>query len=600
MYRTQVRFFAEHQAFEADRPGNHGAAHDTLMCCPIDRPFDLSAPHRSNSMAKPPKKIPRQTSPQTTPTSPDPGLNPSGNLAVERASSDHSMITANPLPVESSQRSSVIVSHAHVQDAQSSATRTAEWVRRHSIDPETPALAGTSRDQSLPQPVFINPESADLLKLQAGDEDGLRYDKRKKAYVEMPGGFVMVSKTTDGWRQTHAGEAIPTGTRVEQIPGTMLWREVETPPLAKKTAATETAEVIVSPGRHSPSTEQRSALADASTLVSSLLSQQPIAVDLSAGQWKNWGRAARPESGESIEIDGKHYPIVAQGLRDDTGLVYLQHPGFAPDRFDAFENMLRHEPSRQPKWALKREGQWKVLDNHPPFEMSATQYVASAFNYLSAQSASNLARAVFDHVSAPQGVNAQSLSAMALTFRHWTDRANNQAPMHHLSDPLVMLPVLVPPAGSLPRVSLLTLPAPDSSPLQRLDLDPARFAQEWAAYTAGPTPAALRELFRSVLQRNGYNINTNPRQHSEGALIFHRPDVAAVFVLKLPRVVDNQVPRYASPGSELNDPDFRSRLSTAQRQQLENDLSHTEIIYLVGGVQQISADNPTLFMIREG
>jgi hypothetical protein len=147
---------------------------------------------------------------------------------------------------------------------------------------------------------------------------------------------------------------------------------------------------------------------------------------------------------------------------------------------------------------------------------------------------------------------------------------------------------------------LLTLPAPDSSPLQRLDLDPARFAQEWATYTAGPTPGALRELFSSVLQLNGYNINPTPRQHSEGALIFHRPDVAAVFVLKLPRIVDNQVPRYTSPGSELNNPDFLSRLSPAQRQQLENDLNHTEIIYLVGGVQQISPANPTLFMIREG
>ncbi|WP_454564449.1 hypothetical protein [Pseudomonas sp. AIG] len=557
-------------------------------------------------MAKPPKKIPRQASPQPPQASPDSVPSPH----VETVHFDPDTTTANPLasslsqvlPPTASQRSTVIISHAQNREAlaQASVSRTAEWVRRHSIDTEPFAQAGTSRDESVSHPVFINPESANQLKLQAGTEEGLRYDKRKKAYVEMPGGFVMVSKTADGWRQTHAGEASPTGASVEQIPGTMLWREVETPQPRPQTPSPATVEVIAGPSRHAPLPDERSALADASTLASNLLSQQSSALDLSAGQWKNWGKAARPESGESIEIDGKHYSIVPQSIQPDTGLVYLQHPGFAPERFDAFENMLRNEPSRQPKWALKRDGQWRVLDNHPPFEMSVTQYVATAFSYLSAQSASNLARALFDRVALPQGVNAQGLSVMALTFRHWLDRESHQALLHPLSDPLVMLPVLPPPAGGLARGGLLTLPSADSSLLQRLDLDSTHFAQEWAAYAAAPTAGAMRELFKTVLQRNGYTINPTSRQLREGALIFHRPGVAAVFVLKLPPIVANQVPRTTAPGSEFRDPDFQSRLSAEQQQRLERDLSRTEIIYLIGGVQQLSADHSTLFIVREG
>jgi hypothetical protein len=232
--------------------------------------------------------------------------------------------------------------------------------------------------------------------------------------------------------------------------------------------------------------------------------------------------------------------------------------------------------------------------------MSPIQYVSAAYNYLSEQSTRNLARAVFDRVSLPEGVNAHGLSVMALTFRHWVDRVNNEPPMHGLSDPLVMLPKLPTPPGSLAGGGLLTLPAHTSAGLLRLDFDPQRFPQEWGPYAAAPTPGNLRALLVNVLQHNGYSVNPSTRRLSEGALIFHRPGVAAVFVLKLPAIAGNQVPRSTPAGHELTDPVFLSRLNMAQKQQLDSHLAHIEVIHLVGGIQHISADNPTLFIVREG
>ncbi|WP_460929642.1 hypothetical protein [Pseudomonas sp. MC6] len=576
-------------------------------------------------MAKPPKKIPRTLPPDSHVTSvehsniaheantgenvhPAPGTanvpalaESSSANALPAAPEPRPTVTIHHLPPEASQRPPVIVHHL---PEVSTLANAAEWVALHFSENQQAAVASTSTRERAQHPVFINAESASRLKLQPDTEEGFRYDKRKKAYVEMPGGMVMVGRTPDGWRQTHAGESTPTGERVEQIPGTKLWRETDvTRPrhqAATDSVTTETTDAVPGPSRPPRLDEHTHVATDTSTLVEHLFSQQNVALDLSAGQWKNWGRATKPGSGESIEIDGQHFQIVAQGLRADTALVYLQHPGFSLDSYDAFENMLRHEPSRQPKWALKIQGHWKVLDNHAPFEMSARQYVSTAYNYLSEQSTSNVARAVFDRVSLPEGVNAHGLSVMALTFRHWVDRVNNEPPMHNLSDPLVMLPKLPTPPGHLPSGGLLTLPAYNSAVLQRLDFDPQRFPQEWAPYAATPTPGNLRALLVNVLQHNGYSINPTTRRLSEGALIFHRPGVAAVFVLKLPPIAGNQVPRTTPAGSELTDPAYLTRLSTAQKHKLDSHLAHTELIYLVGGIQHISPDNPTLFIVREG
>lgn len=554
-------------------------------------------------MAKPPKKIPRPTSPETPATLPHPLPDqPATSTADTGANPDPN----NPqtLPGAPAPRPSVIISPAPASRTVASTARVTDSLAMNPVHNEPFALAGTSSDERFSPPAYINPASVLLLKRKANDTEGFLYDKRNKTYVELPEGVVMVGRSADGWRQTFAGESTPTGQRVEQIPGSTLWREVDssrqaTDPWVDPLLA-EPAHVLAVPARRISAQEQALAASDTRALVADLVSRQDTALDLSTALWKNWGRTTRPESGESIEIDGLHYRIVPQIQGADSGLVYLQHPGFSPGRYDAFEDMLRHDPSRQPKWALKRDGLWRVLDDHPPFAMPQAQYVSTAFKHLSDPSIDNLARAVFDRVSLPDGITGDGLSVMTLTYRYWLDKVNHEAPGLGLSDPLLMLPTLSTLPGNMTGGRLLALPAPDVNLLQRLDFEPKKFPQQWDAYTAAPTPANLRALFAHILQDNGYTVTPSPRQLEENAVVFSPPNIAALFILKLPPVSGDHVARYTAPGSNFTNPQFLALLNSQNKQALKRFLDQTEVAYLVGGIQYLSVDHPTLFIVREG
>lgn len=550
-------------------------------------------------MAKPPRKISRPNAPETPATwphsTPGPWLPSVGDTGANAGLSSPPPLTDAPAP-----RPSVIISPAPPARTASGSARVADSPAPQPLPNQQSALAGSSGNARFSPPVYINPESALQLKRKASSEEGFLYDKRNKPYVELHEGIVMVGRAEDGWRQTYAGESTPTGQRVEQIPGSTLWREVAPSPHAPRPVDEQPAYAIAGSGRRTPPEERLSAERDTHRLVNSLASNEPTALDLSPGQWTNWGRTIRPESGESIDIDGLHYRIVAQHLRPDSGLVYLQHPGFTPNSYDAFESMLRHEPSRQPKWALKREGRWKVLDNHPPFAMSPTQYVSTAFKHLSQHSTGNLARAVFNRVSLPQGINGDGLSVMALTYRYWLDRLDNEAPGFGLADPLLMLPTLPRSTGGLAGSGVLALPAYNSSALQRLDFDPNSFPQQWDAYRQAPNATNLRALFVHILHDHGYSVTASARQLEENAVVFSPPNPGTLFILKLPPVSGDRVPRYTTPGSNFTDPGFLTLLNAQYTQQLNRFLAETEVVHLVGGIQHLPGDNPTVFIVREG
>ncbi|MFJ2487882.1 hypothetical protein [Pseudomonas sp. NPDC087639] len=458
-------------------------------------------------------------------------------------------------------------------------------------------------------PEFIFAEMAALLTSAENSPEGIRYGKHGTPYVDMEGGTVMISKATDGSvRHTHPGESSPTGALLEQIPGARLWRlkeptntRVKRPQPDVDSSPVETTEAIAGPSKRPRQESASSDTASTDALMETLFSRQPVALDLSSGQWRNWAKATRPENGDAVEIDGAHYQIVSRGGQPDTGLVYLQHPGFAPESYDAFENMLRNEPSRQPKWALKRNGQWSVLESHPPFEMPMTQYVAGAFKYLSNHCSNTIARAVFDHSTQSGAVTNHALSMMVLTFRHWVDRVNNDAPpARSLLDPLMLLPKLPTQPDRLFSGGILTLPSSSAEAFLRIDFDPQTFSTKWNAYVSAATPANLRSLFITVLQDNGYSVNPKTRALQEGALIFHREGIPAVFVLKLPRITGNSIPRNSLPGSEISSTVFQARLSAAAQQALNTHLAQNEVVYLMGGTQLKESGEPTLFMVREG
>ncbi|TDV50559.1 hypothetical protein EDF87_103191 [Pseudomonas helmanticensis] len=76
----------------------------------------------------------------------------------------------------------------------------------------------------------------------------------------------------------------------------------------------------------------------------------------------------------------------------------------------------------QPKWAIKRNKQWTVLDSVVPFEMPITQYISRTFRYLSDQSVNSLARDGFNQANRSEIIIAPGLALMNQVFRYWANR----------------------------------------------------------------------------------------------------------------------------------------------------------------------------------
>lgn len=560
-------------------------------------------------MAKPPKKIPAATSTDTSLSPPRPET--SADTRTDTGLSVPSSEGGSPTPGSSSS----MIPHEVPGQRPSVIVNTLPDPRPHSlVRPAQPAQGAADATppkasaMDVPDNVNIAPELAALLKNTPPTPEGFRHDKRGASYITMEDGTLwLVRRQSEGhYRQASAHDRNWLGAEVEKIPASPLWRRVEpTATSAERPLAdlerppVETIEVVAGPSKRPRHEQADTAPADA--LMESLISRQPNVLDLSAGPWKNWGKTNKPEHGDSIEIDGAHFSIVSTGGHPQTGLVYVQHPRFSPDDYDGFEHMLINEPSHQPKWAIQRNGQWHVVENHLPFEMPMTQYVSSAFKYLSEHTERTLARGVFDHSRQSRALDNHALSMMVLTLRHWHDRINNEAPTtHNLLDPLMLLPRLSAQPDSLYPGGLLSLPSSTARTFERIDFDPQKFPGEWAEYVASPTPANLRNVFGTLLRNNGYTVNPSSRLLQEGALIFHREGIAAVFVLKLPRITGNSIPRPTLPGAEIYGSEFQNRLTVAAQRELKAQLTQKQVIYLVGGVQQTEPGKKSVFIVREG
>ncbi|WP_150783370.1 hypothetical protein [Pseudomonas fluorescens] len=483
---------------------------------------------------------------------------------------------------------------------------------RWRVEPADRQSAGSGTHtpaQAVPSPLrFVPAHLAAVLSKAENSIDGIRYDKYKRLYVDMQKGTVLVRKNKDGhYQASSASELIPSGALLEQIPGTKLWRQKvqtvtdpqqDSQPTTRQRSA-ETDEPTPGPSKRRRLDDESSDSPDTDIIADTLLSNESIALDLSYAQWRNWGKNTQPQSGQSIEIDGLHYSIVPQAMQPGTRLVYLEHPGFSPGGYDAFEQMLLNNPSFQPKWAIKKDGRWNTVERRLPFEMSLSQYVASSFKYLSNHSANMIARAVFNHTSHSAPINAHGLALLSRTFHHWADRTTVDAPRRELADPLMMLPVL--PTTLSGTDTIISLPMPSAEALLRLDFDPKQIPQAWSEYVTNAPGSSLRSLFSTVLEHNGYTVNRTTRLLSEDALLFHREGLDAAFVLRFPlTTLLGNMKRNAMPGSELNDPAYRARIGEEQWQELSNRLDLSKVIYLLGNTQPISADQTTLVIVREG
>jgi hypothetical protein len=468
------------------------------------------------------------------------------------------------------------------------------WLAHNPDHDQRPAAAELPM---LEQPVYLAPEVATLLSSAQQSADGLRYDKHRKTYIDTADGTVMVRKNADGhYQQAFAGAREASPILFEPIPGTKLWRrksEANQPSpehsqQAKRKARTDSEETAPGPGKRAHQEEDPD---PTQALTESLLSANPEAINLSYGLWRNWGRNVPQQPGQHIEIDGQYYRIMHQNPGANPTLVYLLHPLFSPALYDAFEYMLRDNPALQPKWAVKRNNQWTVLDNVVPFEMPITQYISRTFKYLSDQSVSSLARAMFNQANRSEVISGHGLALMNQVFRYWANRPLPPVPHRELSDPLLML------RRTEGRSDTLTIPPSLGDGLMRLDFDPGRFSQHWNDYAAARTTANLRTLFSRILADDGYEVNTSFQTPGDDGLVFYRKRFDLLFVLKLPPVFDGRLKRMTLESPEFSESQMRTLIT--EQKPLSTFREENKIIYLLGGTQTDVLGQTTLFVIRD-
>ncbi|QTD35133.1 hypothetical protein [Pseudomonas fluorescens] len=445
-------------------------------------------------------------------------------------------------------------------------------------------------------PVFIPVHLALRLTPAAASPQGIRRDGRERTYVDMREGTAMVHQHPDGRVQlTSASELTPSGFLVERIHGTNLWQKRQA--ISARRPHVDEPDEQAGPSRR-PRLNEDEASTDPDPFAdkASATTHQPL--DLSSKPWRSWGQPTKPTSGQSVEVDGLHYPIVAQIVRSNTPIVCIKHPRFNPERFEAFEQMLVDNRTLQPRWAARDpDNRWIVADDHLPFEKPLTQYVADAFEYLSGQSARAVAKAMFKESRGTEVINGEGLQALSQTFRYWEDRTV-PAP-RHLADPLMLLPIQ-PIIDDGTFGGRIELPSTSGPSLQRVDIDPQKFSQQWNEYTAEPGAASLQKLFYKILVKSGYTVSPPDPLLLENSLVFRREGLDSLFVLKLPLVSSDFIPRYTRPGSELTSSAALMTLDETGRQRLNTLLAQDKINYLVGGIQRPSPDQPTLFILREG
>lgn len=416
--------------------------------------------------------------------------------------------------------------------------------------------------------------------------DGLRYGKRQTVYAEIENqGLTLVRLDDNGeYRVASASELNASGPVLERVAGTAFWRR-------KKT------DDQPGPSKRPRLDEDTRNLPEANPLLAVLLAQPSSPLDLSAALWRNWGSTTKPLTGESLEINGLHYRVVPHGTPERTGIAYLEHPRFSPSRYEAFEQMLHDDPSLQPRWAVKKNGQWEVLENHLPFEKSLTGYVAETFRYFSDDSLTNVARSLFNRANHSDVINSPGLMVLNQTFRHWGNASSARPPRRELADPLLMLPVI---ARTTNNGWLSLAPSDAVGALRRLDFAPAHFPVEWNSFLTAPSNSNLKRLVSSVLVRNGYDVFPLTSEDSGPTLVFTRANHDAVYFLKLGRIDGYLIRDITPPGNELSDPHLTTRIGEPARAALRAAYDQNKVVWLLGGTQTTASGWQSVFIIREG
>jgi hypothetical protein len=442
-------------------------------------------------------------------------------------------------------------------------------------------------------------------KLSTPDADGIRYDKLKRTYVDLAdGGTVMVRKNADrDYQATSAIELIPSGPVLESIDGMTLWQRKalintaagESPQMAGHQPLPDAENAGPGPSKR----PRRDENVDASDAVT-----PPNAANLNRNPylWASWGKTTKPDSVESVQIGQLHYHIVPKGpLANRLPIVFLQHPEFAPSRFEVFERMLHEAPSLQPVATSHHVGTntRKVDGAVRLFEKTLTRHVADAFNGFTEPTSRAVAKRLFELSSGSEEINGGGLASMMQTFRYWEGQTT--IGVKGLGDPLDILPVASGSDG--PRRIVPLHSAESVVPLQQLNFKPES-APAWRDYTERPTePGQLPLLLASILERSNYRVflpaNVNNVKLPPPTLVFNRPNHNKVYFLKLGRVDTDAIVITPPHAPELADPVLSARIGAEAHQLLLAADARGDVVWLMGGVQHLPGGSPSVFIIKE-
>ncbi|RON82721.1 hypothetical protein BK670_09205 [Pseudomonas fluorescens] len=474
--------------------------------------------------------------------------------------------------------------------------------------------------------LFLPPHLAALLTSDPDTTTGIRHDKHKNAYVNMAEGTAMVRRNNNGQFELAWAGQRPTGDLVEQIPGTLLWRrkagDARQPD--HRQPATTSDEPTAGPSKR-PRLE-----AEPDTTGPSV----PV---LPAVDWHTWGSATKPLAGNSIEIDGQHYPIVPQSGHATDNLVFITHPRFSAEDFDAFEQVLRATPQLQPKgtvklrekWGLPVNDKWEVIAGLP-FKNTLTQYVNDTFPYMADHSANAVARAMFNranradtlheyapdtlphlpnesalgvartlqhHANRAATLNGYGLNDLFETFQYWAIRSQNRRDekigRHDLVDPLLFLP-------SLSRAGGGHIPKPSgfAEGLQCIDFDLQRVPLHLRE-SHEVRGRKLRTLFQHILTEQGYQVSHSFRDSTtqQDALMFQRQGVDLVFILRFPILKQGNYPDLDTK-NWLRTKALVNKHEPSDKVLLNTALAENKIVYLMGGLETEASGQSRLFVLR--
>lgn len=422
------------------------------------------------------------------------------------------------------------------------------------------------------------------------DANGLRYDKLKRTYVDVAEeGTVLVHKNADGeYQATTASELVPSGPVLESIEGMTLWQ--------RKPARNESPVRLPATEDSSPGPSKRPRLDDDIELAGTEANVDPVITTTTPNPylWASWGKTTKPDAVESIQIGQLHYPIVPQGpMADELPLVFIQHPRFAPSRFETFERMLHEAPELQPVLAYRSgQGPQKVLGTRLVFEKPLARYVADSFKGFTDQTSRVVAKRLFELSSDTEEFNGSGLARMLQTVRHWEGKSTKW--VAGMGDPLDMLPITA--SSHVSRRLIPLLPPESVETLQQLNFNPS---YNWKIYANDQTAANLKKLFVNILNESGYDTLTPEAVTHRNTLVFKRPNHPKVYFMKLGRAETDGIEIRTPSTPELDEPLLINQMSPQMHQTLVAANARNDVIWLIGGVQHPPVGSPSIFIIRD-